>query len=254
MKTPAQLLEQFYAGKTLVFGHRGAKGYAPMNTLPSFELALQQGADGVELDVHRSKDGYPIILHDFTVDATTDGVGRVSEMTLSQLKALDAGSWFGEAFRGTQIPTLDEVFETLGKRLLINVEIKSESLESDGVEAVVAECIMRHAMSGHVIVSSFNPLVLARFRKILPQVPIGFLYAPDTLSFAQSYIHELVYECQHPYHEMITTDDLMRARADGYWVNTWTVNEPARAVVLRDMGVNGIITDFPDVIMAALAN
>src|SRR5690606_28189003 len=119
-------------GQTLVFGHRGAKAYAPMNTIPAFELAAEQGADGIELDVHRSKDGHAVIVHDFTVDETTDGNGTVTEMTLAQLKELDAGSWFGEGFHGVQIPTLDEVFEAVGERLLINVEIKSNMQDTDG--------------------------------------------------------------------------------------------------------------------------
>jgi glycerophosphoryl diester phosphodiesterase len=123
------ILDEIYQGRTLVFGHRGAKAYAPMNTIPAFELAAQQGADGAELDVHLSRDGNPIILHDFSVDATTDGSGLARTMTLAQLKDLDAGGWFGDAFRGVRIPTLDEVFEAVGSRLYINVEIKSETVE-----------------------------------------------------------------------------------------------------------------------------
>ena len=110
-----------YQGRTLVFGHRGARAYAPMNTIPAFELALKQGTDGVELDTHLSSDGVLIVLHDFTVDSTTDGNGYAKDMTLSELKELDAGKKFGEAFIGTCIPTLDEVFEAVGKKLFINV-------------------------------------------------------------------------------------------------------------------------------------
>ncbi|MDX1995990.1 MAG: glycerophosphodiester phosphodiesterase family protein, partial [bacterium] len=95
------LLDALNQGRMLVFGHRGASAYAPMNTLPAFELAAEQGADGIELDVHRSADGHPVIVHDFTVDKTTSGTGYVTGMTLAQLKALDAGEWFNESFRGT---------------------------------------------------------------------------------------------------------------------------------------------------------
>ncbi|MBC7809703.1 MAG: glycerophosphodiester phosphodiesterase, partial [Burkholderiales bacterium] len=151
-----------FDGQTLVFGHRGAKAYAPMNTLPAYELAAEQGAHGIELDVHRSKDGYAVIVHDFKVDATSDGKGLVTEMTLAQLKRLDAGAWFDPKFAGTRIPTLDEVFESVGQRLFVNVEIKSDSLETDGVEQVVADCITRHNMQSRVIVSSFNPYTLHR--------------------------------------------------------------------------------------------
>nr|MCU0514644.1 glycerophosphodiester phosphodiesterase [Anaerolineae bacterium] len=157
--TPHEMAHtMFPAGQTLVFGHRGAKAYAPMNTLPAFELAATQGAHGIELDVHRSRDGYPVIVHDFTVDHTTDGRGLVTALTLAELKALDAGSWFSPAFAGTRIPTLDEVFAAVGQRLYINVEIKAAHEDSDGVEQVVADCIVRHAMQRRVLVSSFNPL------------------------------------------------------------------------------------------------
>ena len=105
------LLNDFYGNQTLVFGHRGAKAYAPMNTIPSFELALAQGADGIELDVRLTRDGELVLMHDDSVDATTNGSGRVADLTLAEIQSLDAGAWFGEAFRGTRAPTLDEVFQ-----------------------------------------------------------------------------------------------------------------------------------------------
>jgi glycerophosphoryl diester phosphodiesterase len=248
------ILDAMYKNRTLVFGHRGASAYAPMNTIPAYELAAEQGADGIELDVHRSKDGYAVIVHDFTVDHTTDGSGRVDSMTLAELKALDAGSWFGESFKNTRIPTLDEVFEAVGRRLFVNVEIKSESLTTDGVEQVVADVIARHHMQQRVILSSFNPLTLQRFRAIMPDVPIGFLYAPDVPADIQGLMRQigLPHEARHPYHAMIDSAYMAWAKSEGYRVNTWTVNDPARAVELRNLGVDGIITDKPDVILQAL--
>ncbi|PJF42129.1 MAG: glycerophosphodiester phosphodiesterase, partial [Phototrophicales bacterium] len=150
-----KLIDVLNSGETVVFGHRGANAYTPMNTLPAFELAAQQGAIGIELDVHRSQDGQVVLMHDFTIDATTNGTGVVTEMTLAQLKALDAGSWKDERFIGTQIPTLDEVFEAVGARLFINVEIKSKTLKTDGIEALVAQKIQQFGMKDRVIVSSF---------------------------------------------------------------------------------------------------
>lgn len=245
------VLEDLYQGRTLVFGHRGARAYAPMNTLPAFELAAQQGADGIELDVHLSQDKQPIVLHDFTVDHTTNAVGYVREMTLAQLKALDAGSYFGSQFAGVQIPTLDEVFESLGQRLFINVEIKSEAQETDGVEQVVADCITRWSMQNRVLVSSFNPYALKRFRQIMPNIPIGYLYAPEW-TFWPEVMDSLPHEARHPHHTMIDTEYMGWARENGWRVNTWTVNDPARAVDLRNLGVDAIITDNPDLIIEAL--
>jgi glycerophosphoryl diester phosphodiesterase len=247
-----EIIDAMYAGDTLVFGHRGAKAYAPMNTLPAFELAAEQGAQGIELDVHRSKDGHPVIVHDFSVDATSDGQGLVVEKTLAELKALDAGAWFDARFAGTRIPTLDEVFEAVGARLFVNVEIKSESVETDGVEDVVAACIARHNMGARVIVSSFNPLTLHRFRAIAPDVPVGFLYYPGSPDDVLNLLGDLPYEAYHPYHEIITPELVAEYAAQGRVLNTWTVNDPARAVALRDLGVRGIITDNPDTVLAAL--
>jgi glycerophosphoryl diester phosphodiesterase len=246
------IVDAMYSGGTLVFGHRGARAYAPMNTLPSFELAVEQGAHGIELDVHRSKDGYPVIVHDFTVDATSDGTGRVADMTLAELKALDAGSYFSPQYAGTRIPTLDEVFEAVGNKLFTNVEIKSVSLETDGVEQVVANCLARHNMKRRVIVSSFNPVTLQRFRAIMPDVPIGFLYAADSPPSVWQVLTDTPYEAYHPHFKEVTPESIAPHLAAGRVINTWTVNEPEIAVALHEMGVRGIITDKPDVILAAL--
>ncbi|MEP7294460.1 MAG: glycerophosphodiester phosphodiesterase family protein [Chloroflexota bacterium] len=251
------LLNEFYEGRlatpgSLVFGHRGAKAYAPMNTLPSFELALVQGADGIELDVRLSRDGAMVIMHDDRVDATTDGAGRVSDLTLAEIQALDAGAWFGEAFRGARVPTLDEVFEAVGKRTRINVEIKAESIRGEGIEAQVAEAIRRHGLARSVIISSFNPLTLRRFRYVMPEVPIGYLYDQNTPPFVPHLMIGLAHEARNPHHSMVNASYMAWAEKNGLRVNTWTVNDPARALELRDLGVDCIITDMPDVILAAL--
>lgn len=238
------------SGETLVFGHRGAKAYAPMNTIPAYELAFEQGAVGIELDVHRSKDGHPVIVHDFTVDSTSDGEGDVVQKTLAELKALDAGSWFSDEFAGVQIPTLDEVFESVGDKLLINVEIKFMEQETDGVEQVVADCISRHNMSERVIVSSFNPFTLKNFRAIMPDVMIGFLYMANMGT--EALMADVPHAARHPYENMIDEAYMQWAREHNYYVNTWTVNDPKRAKELQKLGVNCAITDTPDKILDAL--
>lgn len=250
--TDTQLpLNNLYGGRTLIFGHRGASAYAPMNTIPAFEKAVELGADGAELDVHLSKDGHLIVLHDFTVDHTTDGSGFARDKTLAELKELDAGSkLFGDAFKNTRIPTLDEVFEAVGQKLLINVEIKSETETTDGVEQAVEDCLTRHNMTERVIVSSFNPLALRRFREILPAVPIGYLYAPD-YHFFDEVMETLPHEARHPHHSIIDAAYMDWAREHHYRINTWTVNDPARAVELAALGVDMLITDKPDIIREA---
>ncbi|PJF32474.1 MAG: hypothetical protein CUN52_01450 [Phototrophicales bacterium] len=242
-------LENMYGGRTLVFGHRGASAYAPMNTIPAFELARQQGADGIELDVHRTKDEHVVVLHDFSVDATTNGTGDISHMTLSQLKSLDAGSWFDASFANTPIPTLEEVFLAVGRSLFINIEIKSRTIESDGLEAMVANLIQKYGMQDRVIVSSFNPYAIMRFRGIIANVPIAFLTAPD---FHIPPPDGLVYEASHPYEGSLNETTISEYRAVAPIINTWTVNDADRAVELAKMGVNGIITDNPSAILQAL--
>lgn len=245
-------LDRFYSGGMLVLGHRGASADAPMNTLPAFELAAKQGADGIELDVHLSKDGALIVLHDFTVDHTTNGTGLARDMTLSEIKALDAGYKFGETFTGTRIPTLDEVFEHVGNQFrIINVEIKSETEDTDGVEQATVDCILRHNMASRVIVSSFNPLALRRFRMIAPNIPIGYLYAPD-YTFVPEVMDTLPHEARHPHHSVIDATFMAAARASGWRVNTWTVNDPAQARELQALGVDAIITDSPQLMRKAL--
>lgn len=243
-------LENIYQGRVLILGHRGARAYAPMNTIPSFELALKQGADGIELDTHLTKDGHLIVLHDFTVDSTTNGKGLAKNMTLKEIKALDAGSSFSLEYVGTRIPTLDEVFEAVGKRTFINVEIKSESQETDGVEQAVADCIARHSLQNSIIVSSFNPLTLRRFRAIQPEMPIGYLYEPD-YDFSAA-MEGFPHEARHPRHDMIATAYMEWAKNHNFRVNTWTVNDPSRAIMLRNLGVDAIITDKPDLIIEAV--
>ena len=240
-----------YEGKPLVYGHRGAKAYAPMNTLPAFELAAKQGAHGVELDVHRSKDGHPVIVHDFTVDETTNGEGRVQQMTLAELKALDAGSWYSAEFAGVQIPTLDEVFEAVGRQLFVNVEIKSESAATDGVEQVVADCIRRHNMTQRVLVSSFNPLALQRLRALMPEVPLGYL-VPNYHPMLPDTMGDTPYEAYHPHYTTISADMIAAEHAAGRVLNTWTLNDPQRAAELVQMGLDGVVTDNPDTVLAAL--
>ena len=253
--TPTDLLAKWYQDDdVLIFGHRGASAYAPMNTIPAFELAAEQGAHGVELDVHLTKDGDLIIVHDFTIDHTTDGTGTVTDKTLAELKEYDAGSWFDATFAGLKLPTLSEVFEAVGDKLYINVEIKSLAREADGTEEVVADCIRKHNMVERVIVSSFNPYVLKRFRPVAPEMVIGYLLHPNSLSDeSHTILTPSDYEALHYYHNMIGSDELAFAKKHDKPINTWTVNDTELALRLQSQGVKGIITDTPDLMKQVLS-
>lgn len=240
------------SGETLVFGHRGAMAAAPMNTLAAFDLACQQGADGIELDAQLSRDNQAVVIHDYQVDATTDRVGKVADFTAAELQALDAGAWFASEFAGQRIPTLDEVFAAYGAELFINVEIKSDDRESALLAATVADCIKRRAMTDRVIVSSFNPPALRRFAQLCPLVMTGFLYVPGSADEAAASMNGVAHDAKHPWHEAIDADYMAWAESKGYRVNAWTVNDPARARELKRLGVSTIITDGPAAMIAAL--
>lgn len=238
--------------RPLVFGHRGAMAYAPMNTMAAFELAYQQLADGIELDVWLSQDDVPVVIHDFSVDATTDGEGRVGSLPYRELKALDAGSWFDPRFTGERIPTLDEVFETVGQKLLINVEIKSIDLRKLAVVDETLKRIRAHHLEERVLISSFNPFVVREVRKQAPDLPVGFLRAGDVARWLNLVTIGTDYDAWHPHHEQVTHANVERMKQQGRQVNVWTVNEPEDAIRLAAIGVSGIITDKPDVILKAL--
>ncbi|NPV68536.1 MAG: glycerophosphodiester phosphodiesterase [Anaerolineae bacterium] len=242
--------------RVLNFGHRGASHDAPQNTLAAFELAAQYGADGIELDVHLTRDRVPVVIHDEHVDTTTDGTGLVREKTLAEIKELDAGSYFDPRFRGERIPTLAEVFEAVGQRLLINVELKGMGRQADGLEAIVADLIARHSLGERVIISSFNPIRLRRMRRIAPRLPLGFLHdwetPPAQRWLAAVLMVGLPVEADHPHHVRVTPSYVAQARRRGQRVNVWVVNEPERMRELRDMGVDLIMSDRPDVLRAVL--
>jgi glycerophosphoryl diester phosphodiesterase len=247
-------LEAFYdKQRPLVFGHRGAMAYAPMNTMAAFELAIEQGADGIELDVWLSQDDVPVVIHDIDVDKTTDGTGRIGTMPVEAIKELDAGSWFDESFAGQQIPTLDEVFETIGNRIFINVEIKSFDLQTQNVVWNTIQCIKRHTMQERVLVSSFNPMVLRQMRKHAPEIPIGYLDAPEIKKRIKVMLTGLEFHAWHPETTQVTPEAVNRAHKRGRRVNTWTVNDPQEALRVRDAGVDMVMTDNPDKILQAFA-
>lgn len=241
-------------GKPLNLAHRGASIAAPPNTLAAFKKAVELGADGVEFDVQLSADGVPVVIHDFTVDATTDGSGRVADMPLAQLHELDAGSTFDPAFAGERIPTLAEVLETVGHQLFLNVELKTLRLRSQGLEQAVIAQIERHRQKDNVLLSSFNLFSLRRVKRMAPQLPVGLLYTPTlplSLHFAQLACIPNA-EAHHPEHTMVDQHLVTRARRRGYRVNTWTVDDPAEMRRLIDLSIDGIITNVPDVLHGIL--
>ena len=158
-----------------VIAHRGDKTHAPENTLAAFRLAAENGADAIEFDVKLTEDKQVIVLHDQTVDRTTDGKGSVSRLPFAAVKGLDAGGWFSSQFRSERIPSLEEVFETVGKRLHMNVELTNYSTPGDELVSKVVELVKRHGEQDRILFSSFSTRNLRLARLLLPEVPRGLL-------------------------------------------------------------------------------
>ena len=237
--------------KPLNIGHRGASAAAPQNTLAAFRRALEFGADGVELDVHLSLDGAVVVIHDFTVDKTTDGAGRVSQKTLAQLKALDAGVKFSPQFAGERIPTLSEVFDALEGKLLVNVELKAPLHSANtSLVAPVLDVVRKHGMDKRVVFSSFNTRVLGAMKRLAPHIPAGVLYAPDLPAYARyAWLDPFEpHEARHPHFSMVTRLIVRWCHARGLQVNVWTVDDPGEIRRLVEAEVDAIITNKPDVL------
>lgn len=230
-----------------IFAHRGASAYAPENTLAAFELALRQSADAIELDAKLSADGQVVVIHDQTVERTTNGQGKVNQLTLRQLKELDAGSHFDDSFRGEQIPTLEEVFEAVGRRAWINVELTNYASVFDNLPDEAVELVRRHNLEKQVIFSSFNPRALLRARKLLPEVPIALLALPGPAgSWARSWVGCLLaYRALHPEVRDVTPQLVASVHQRGCLVNVYTVNQAEVMQRLLAMQVDGIFTDDP---------
>ena len=229
----------------LIIGHRGASAYKPENTMASFQLAAEQGADGVEFDVRLSADGQVIVIHDALVDRTTDGHGAIAEMTLAQIREFDAGD-------GEHLPTLAELFETVGDSLLYNIEIKEYQWRNRGLETAVSALIQQYNLQNQVIISTFSPIALRRAQKaVAGTVPTALCRLLERKY--QHYMYHLIDgEADHPKHTMIDEQYMAWAKKRGYRTNTWTVDDTAEAQRLAKLGVHGIITNTPDVIREAL--
>lgn len=234
--------------RTLNFAHRGARRAAPENTLAAFALALDLGADGIELDTSLSQDGVLVVCHNLDVGETSNGHGFIRDFSLAALREFDFGSWFDPAFAGERIPTLDEVFDLVGARGLVNIEMKTLSLRSNGLEAAVAGLIARRALYDQVIVSSFNPFALRRLRRLDRRIELGLLYSADLpLYLRRAWLRGWVKpHALHPEYSMVDAGYMAWAQSRGYDVNVWTVNEETEMQRLLDLGVTSIITDVPE--------
>ncbi len=234
-------------GAPLILGHRGASAHAPENTLAAFQLAVEQGADGVELDAKLSADGQIVVIHDQTVDRTTNGHGRVRDLTLAELRALDAGSKFSTQFAGERIPTLEEVLLAVGKVCLVDIEITNYATPFDPLPVLIANLVRRLGLEERVWLTSFFPSNLARARRMLPRVLTGQLAWGGRLgAMSRGWVGRwFAPRLALPFYRDVTPEFVRREHARARLVVPWTVNETRDAARLLAWGVDGIITDDP---------
>lgn len=250
------MLRSLQPSRPLNIGHRGAAGLAPENTLAAFQAGVAAGADGVELDVQRTVDGHLVVFHDDDLRRIAGVHGSVVTSTLEQLRELDVGRHFALGFLGESIPTLDQVVESLPPPTLINIEAKRFTMGNDGLEAAIVQAVHRHNLLDRCLVSSFNPLILWRIGRMDRSIPLGLLYEPGmSLGLGRGWPRRVMrVAALHPYFEQLSSELVSMAHAHGWLVNTWTVNDPQDMARLIAMGVDGIITDRPDLLSAVLAS
>ncbi len=236
-----ETVEKFFKSNSpLIVAHRGFSAIAPENTFSAFKSAIRLKADMIELDVQSTKDGTPVVIHDSKVDRTTNGTGKVKNFYLWSLRELDAGSWFDSKYKGEKIPTLEEALKFINGKIPVNIEIKSSSIKiTEKVIATVYEADMEEK----VLISSFDPRVLRKIKRLKVQIPTGFLYhypvyfnpvkTLENLGVAV-FIHNFKF----------TNPKLVKKIHDaGFKIFVYTVNKPADIEKMINFGVDGIITD-----------
>ena len=230
----------------LIWGHRGASGHAPENTLPAFRMAADMGADGVELDVQETKDGVLVVCHDETVDRTSNGAGWVKDFTFEEIRKLDF-SGGNAAYEGVKIPSMEEVLDLLAPAgLTINIELKTGIVFYDRIEEKILQLVRNKNWEDRVIYSSFNHYSVRRIKELDPAAKTGLLYADGPIDMpgygkriGADALHPALYNLQYP-------DLLEDCRRYGLAVNVWTVNSAQELLLCRDLGVNAVITNYPE--------
>lgn len=232
--------------KIFVIAHRGASAYAPENTFPAFELALKMGSCGVETDIHITKDNVPVLIHDSMVDRTTNGTGRVNELTLEEIKRLDAGSWFSTEFAGTQIPTLEEFLKAFGHKVHLVLEIK------DGKATEKTFTLVRDlGLLKESTFISFNMEVLKEIMRLEPNAKVGFLtnYVDEELirTIKDNNIKQIC-----PYAPSLTEPIVGMIRNYGLDIRVWGVDTEDIIERMISLGIYTMTVNFPDKLIEAL--
>lgn len=230
---------------TKIFAHRGSKGTHPENTLVAFEEAVRVGSDGIELDVHLSKDGELVVIHDETIDRTTNGSGSVHALTLSELKQFSAGSWFNSTFLQQTIPTLEEVLRLLIKldfQGILNIELKTDVIEYQGIVKKCLDLQEQLVLPFSIVYSSFNPRSLLEVKQLRPKQEVAFLF--ESVEMASTEFGDLEIDAWHPDRRLL--DWALSHNVQHFPLRVWTVNQTDQIHQCLDLKVAAIFTDFPE--------
>lgn len=233
------------AGKPMVIAHRGGKMWAPENTMAAFKKSLTAEVDAIELDVHRCKSGELVVIHDETIDRTTDGKGLIKDLTFDQLRSHSAGLWYGKKFKDEKIPLLKEVLALIDGKAHLFIEVKNAPVKYDNLEDDLIALLSTYKHKDAVTVISFDHEFLKRFHEKAPDYKIAFLDVA-IVSDIGSYARSLGASGWNPGFGEIRKDAVDRAHKEGLSVNPWTVNGESSWKDALAMGVDGIITDDPE--------
>lgn len=235
--------------KIMNIAHRGASGYAPENTLAAFDKAVEMQADYIEIDVQLSKDDLPVVIHDDTLDRTTNGTGNVSAYTLEELRSLDAGSWFDKKYAGEKIPSLNEVLEMYGEKINILIELKSPELYP-GVEEKVAEALAKYKLdtSNNIVIQSFNHPSVIKSAELLPEITHGVLAGENYKNVTDQQLQEFAAYAEYfnPNLKIVSSELVDNVHQAGMKISPYTIKTKAEAERIYKFGVDGLITDYPD--------
>jgi glycerophosphoryl diester phosphodiesterase len=226
----------------LVIAHRGASGTSPENTVVAFRHAVALGAHMIELDVQLTRDREVVVIHDLTLERTTDGRGTVRDHTLAEIQRLDAGAWFSPRFQGERVPALDQVLAAVP--LPVNVELKPAG--EDGLEERALGIVDAAAALDRVVFSSFDAEVLVRLRRRAPGARIAVLWESAPIAEGLALAGRVGATALHLRKDAVTTEAVAAATACHLPVRAWTVNDPDESARLAGRGIEGIFTDFPE--------
>jgi len=230
--------------KPLIYAHRGSSGEAPENTMAAFRLAVQQGAAGIELDVQMTSDGQLVVIHDETLDRTTNGQGLVATQTYDEIRRCDA-SYIYEQYRGEPVPLLSEVLALLEPTgLELNLELKNSVIRYEGMEDKTIRLVREFGMESRVIFSSFNHYSVAELARQAPEVEAAVLYEAD-LFRPWEYAAPIGARALHPWLHSVNKDMVTHARQAGMLVRPWTVNTEDEMRRMIEAGADAIITNYP---------